>query len=349
MYTLNVRNVNHALPLGLSLLRDEGMRIAPRGASTLELEGPVATIYHRPREMVLFDQARDANPFFHFFEALWILAGRNDVAFLAHFNKKMAEFSDDGKTFHAPYGHRLRKPQGGINEKGVPMVGQDQIERAIEKLRTDPDSRQVVMTIWDTHQDWQRTKDVPCNWGIMFKIRDGALRMTICNRSNDIVWGAYGANVVQFSTLLVYMAGRIGCGIGTYTQLSDSYHVYEDNPYWVGWLPTHTAGVPPILDPYVSDEELIGVPSKWMLPFELQNGHFDRDLKMMFSVWDEDFDPSTAGYLTASFNCVANPMWNAHRVWKSGRKAEAISLCAAIEAPDWRKACREWMLRRLNK
>ena len=51
---------------------------------------------------------RDVNIFFLLAEALWIWAGRSDVDFLTKFNSRMAEFSDDGKVFHAPYGFRLR-------------------------------------------------------------------------------------------------------------------------------------------------------------------------------------------------------------------------------------------------
>ena len=41
--------------------------------------------------------------------AIWIVLGRKDVEFLTIFNKRMADYSDDGKTFHAPYGWRLRR------------------------------------------------------------------------------------------------------------------------------------------------------------------------------------------------------------------------------------------------
>ena len=174
MKSITVRNVNHVLPLAMALLRDIGKRVAPRGLETLEIVGPFATVYERPEEMVLFDPLRDANPFFHFFEALWILQGRQDVAFLAWFLPRMADFSDDGVTFHAPYGYRLREG-----------FGFDQIEFCIKALRADPDTRQAVMSIWHPGLDWKATKDRPCNDMVMFKLRDGKLRMTVCNRSND--------------------------------------------------------------------------------------------------------------------------------------------------------------------
>jgi hypothetical protein len=58
-------------------------------------------------ERVLFDSVRDANPFFHFMEALWILAGRSDVEWLAQWLPSIADYSDDGVSFHGAYGMRL--------------------------------------------------------------------------------------------------------------------------------------------------------------------------------------------------------------------------------------------------
>ena len=77
MLVLKVRNVNQALAEGLSLFNDNKQlnyrRIAPRaGRWTREYCEPVATVYSHPRERVLLSPERDANPFFHFFEALWI-------------------------------------------------------------------------------------------------------------------------------------------------------------------------------------------------------------------------------------------------------------------------------------
>jgi hypothetical protein len=341
-YLLKVRNVNHALPRGLSLLREYGHQVSPRGKQTLEYPGPVMTMYTHPQEMVLFDPVRDANPFFHFFEALWILAGRSDVAFLAQFLPKIREFSDDGVTFHAPYGERLRQLNGN---------GFDQIERAIALLRDDHDSRQVVMSIWDSNRDLNNRKiaDRPCNDMVMLKIREGALRMTVSIRSNDIVWGAYGANAVQFATLLKYMAGRIGVGVGTLTQVSDSYHVYTDLPYWQTWvnanLPHHT---PAPHDPYIDGDEDI-VNSSFMTGEELESGVFDHDLQAFFSAWD---DPANAGvaYLKgASFNNTVQPMYQAHQAYKTGNLSLAMDRLDAVQAHDWRLAAQQWAQRRIDR
>lgn len=355
MQTINVRNVNHALPLALSLLRDTGKRVAPRGQATIEMVGPFATTYKLPAEMVLFDPVRDANPFFHFFETLWILKGRDDVQFLTWFLPRMADYSDDGKVFHAPYGHRLRF-----------AFGFDQIEFCIKALSEDPDTRQAVMSIWHPGLDWAKTKDKPCNDFVMFKIRDGKLRMTVCNRSNDAVWGTYGANVVQFSSLLKYVAGMVGAGVGEYTQISDSFHVYEENPFWKAWLATHTAGVPTVGDPYYLpqigdsahgfDRGTVGKACDFMPPHELSSGAFDEDLTAFFSYWNEgkEAGPNSnllneRNYSTDSFVHTALPMLQTLINWRDKKPDAAMTVASYIRALDWRLAAEQWMTRRINR
>lgn len=343
MYSISVPNVNHALPYGLALLRDRGVPIAPRGKSTLEFPTAVATTYEQPWQMVLFDPKRDANPFFHFFEALWILEGRSDVKFLAEFNKNMANYSDDGVEFHAPYGCRLRY-----------QFAVDQIDSAVSKLMKDPDTRQVVMSIWDPDRDWMPSKDIPCNDMVLLKVRDGKLRMTVMNRSNDIVWGAYGANVVQFSTLLCYMAARTGYNVGTYTQVSDSYHVYTDLPFWTAWLEEHqTAGhIESVYDPYLDGS--VNGNSIMDHKGEFHTGHFDKDLTEFFKLYD--IHGSLTGVLdnrdafcTRYFKDIVLPMLSTFCKWKEGLPDAANAISLDVQATDWRRAVQQWMERRVAR
>lgn len=177
---------------------------------------------------------RDINIFFLLAEAMWIALGRKDVYFLTLFNKKMADFSDDGEIFHAPYGFRLR--HWGIRAEDKFMKdnigankGYDQVLDAIKILSENPNSRQVVMNIWNPNFDLgHMTKDIPCNDMVMLKIRNGKLITTIANRSNDLHWGL-PTNVFQFSFLTELMAGAIGVELGTQTHNSQSLHIYEWN------------------------------------------------------------------------------------------------------------------------
>lgn len=358
---VSVRNVNEALEHFIQRTDYEVWRdISPRGLKTLEHKGLFVTEYERPNERVLFSAARDANPFFHFFESLWILDGREDVDYLVRYNRRMAEFSDDGRKFHAAYGKRLRRhflnrdlaarssnaiTDSYDTDNYHPKI--DQILTAINLLKEDHATRQVVMSIWDPEVDLGvRTKDMPCNDLVMLKIRDGKLNITVACRSNDIIWGAYGANAVQFSMLQEFVARAVGVGIGAYYQVSDSFHVYTDNPTFkklVSTTPERTdhyeSGK---VDPYPIMNEVTS-PEKWLAQLRAFNN--DESVVMVEGV--DSFFKYVASPMAAAWRTYQHGVKNPTAVSKNTRIDQAIhTLRHHCAAQDWQLACVEWLERR---
>jgi len=224
-YIVQAKNVNEALGEGLSLLKKVAVKAPSRNGEVLVAPGPVITEYENPKDRVLFSPLRDANPFFHLMEALWMLGGHNDVAWPQQFNSKFGLYSDDGLTVHGAYGHRWRN-----------HFGQDQLNHIIRLLRTEPTTRRAVLAMWHPEGDlWKRGTaypasgvDLPCNTHIYFSIGLTGLDMTVCCRSNDIIWGAYGANAVHMSILQEYIAAAIGVPVGSYFQFSNNFHAYTN-------------------------------------------------------------------------------------------------------------------------
>jgi len=218
MQVINCRNVNDGFIKALDLIKQNHVVIGSRVGETLECPTPVTTVYENPKERVLFEEIRNANPFFHFMESLWMLEGRNDLAYVKRYNKRMEEYSDDGETLWGAYGYRWIK-----------HFGKNQLDVIVNELKNNPNSRRCVLQMWDGAQDLGKDcKDVPCNTAIYFKVRDGKLNMTVSNRSNDVIWGTFGANVVHMSILQEYIASAIGIEVGKYYQVSDSFHVYTN-------------------------------------------------------------------------------------------------------------------------
>lgn len=334
MDVIRVRNVNEALPIGLSALLQWGVRAAPRGKAVIELPEPFATRYDMPYECVLFDPVRDANPFFHFFEALWIIAGRHDVAPLAWFNSKIAEYSDDGEKFNAPYGQRMRQDYG------------DQLMKVVQVLRDDPFSRRAVVQIWCPMKDLyeQSSKDLACNTEVVFGLRNGHLNMTVFNRSNDAIWGAYGANAVQFAFVQRYVADKLGVACGWYVQVSNNFHVYEDNPYWIAWKNNEQMHRHPDITNYYKTR----VVSPYLAQLDLFNDPFDIDNSWFFEVMlrhEGELDPKVPGSLF--YRELAVPFYNAHRAWKIEKDYDrACFWLRMIPVCDWRTAGADWIHRR---
>jgi thymidylate synthase len=124
-------------------------------------------------------------------EALWILSGDNRVETIAPYNKRIADFSDDGTTFFGAYGPKIM----------------EQIDYVVGKLVEDKDTRQAGLTIW--RENPGQTKDVPCTVAIFFGIRNGTLNAHVFMRSSD-VWLGIPYDVFNFS-----MLSHLVCGIMT--------------------------------------------------------------------------------------------------------------------------------------
>lgn len=327
MHIVRGRNVNITASEGLHWLKVAGEEHSSRNGRVLVAPGPVISVYEKPCERVLFSAKRDANPFFHLMESLWMLGGRNDVAWLSQFNSNIHNYSDDGETFWGAYGHRW-----------LHWFKHNQLKDIIAELKARPDSRRCVLSMWDGEQDMPMAlsggKDVPCNTHAYFEIRRGVLNMTVCNRSNDAIWGCYGANVVHFSVLQEYVASCVGVPVGDYVQFSNNFHAYMDRPDFEKLVP----------DIDVADYYSQGVKTLPLMTTDPESWHVDLQ-RFLSHPFEDSF------YVDPFFNTVAKPM---ARVWKTHKEGNSLygTLGFAkrdIAAEDWRLACCEWLQRRIDK
>lgn len=347
MRVIEVRNVHVALAQGIAHLLKDGVPNESRNGAVLVAPTPVCTVYHSPLERVLFGSIRDANPFFHLMEALWMLAGRNDLKFPAMFNKRFKEYSDDGEKVHGAYGHRWRA-----------HFGYDQLEVIVRELRSNPASRRCVLQMWDATPATRKFrdnemdtygandlnlamsggKDVPCNTHIYFSIVNGKLDMTVCCRSNDIIWGAYGANVVHMSILMEYMAAAIRVPVGNYYQISNNFHAYTD-VYDLEKLDK-------MADESIAQNLYIISDTNPVRPYPLISTPIGKWHNDLADFLDEPLKGHTYG--DEFFNMVAQPMYAAWNTRKSklGNGLNELSLMADC---DWKAACVQWVLRREPK
>lgn len=338
----NVNDAFYSLVWWLGSNPPQAAKSPSRVGDIIRIEEPVRVTYTHPWERVLFNPTRDCNPFFHLYEALWMLAGRNDVESVAYYNPRMREFSDNGETFHGAYGYRWRN-----------WFGYDQLAVIIKELREDPMSRRCVLQMWDAsacgvddehgrhdlHMATHGGKDVPCNLCACFVIRDSPsgsmLEMTVFNRSNDIIWGMLGANVVHFSILQQYMANRIGVAMGRYHQVTNDMHVYTERWEPEKWLEEEWS------KNYYPDS--VYEP----MPIVHHTDDFEEECPEFVDRHSKD---SVAGNYSEPFLAkVAQPMCVAFHRHKRREYNRALQTIEAVEAPDWRKAGREWLQRRKAK
>lgn len=350
------RNVNEAfygLITGFSNGSIKTYATPSRAGDVLQAEGPITVTYQQPLERVLFNQARDANPFFHLFEALWMLAGRNDVEPLQHYNSKIADYSDDGQTFNGAYGYRWRHAQlPPVEEETGIRPEVDQLQVIIEHLKQQPNSRRCVLQMWNVEDDLLKidtTKDCCCNTHVYFSIREGEERayldMTVCNRSNDLIWGMLGANVVHFSFLQEYVAAHLGVGVGKYNQFTNNLHVYiNTNSGWdpQKYLAETKQRTMRSLPQIAYGEGALSPEQNWFLPLVHHPETFDKELPRFINnyneLWEEPF-----------LENVARPMCRAFDYHKERNYDAALSTIDFVQSVDWRIAARNWLLVRRDR
>lgn len=338
MLVVTARNANQALPEILHQFKHhpDAVRRDSRNGKVTTFQTPCTIRYLAPRERVVFWPERDANPYFHLMESLWMLAGRNDVAFPATFAMNIAQFSDDGNIFHGAYGHRWRV-----------HFQMDQLAIIARDLKKSPDDRRQLLTMWDPRVDLGREgKDLPCNLQAVFQ-RDpnGALNMTVYNRSNDAVWGALGANCVHFSYLQEFLAAWIGCQVGQYWQVSANMHLYDFN----------SAGVMPLAEKARSYKQALTND-----PYEMGGVFVFPLISSPVESWQSDLElflsegTRAMGYKDQFFRRIAVPMLNSWAAFKetenTNRFTNALAALKAMPLEcDWRLACAEWLERRQLK
>lgn len=318
-----------------------------RNGKVLRFPEPVCVEYLYPTQCVLLNPLRNANPFFHLYEALWMLAGRNDLASLQYYIKTFDQYSDDGETLNGAYGYRWRNavdwPATIDSFFQEPMaIRLDQLEEIIRHLKTTPDSRRAVLQMWNVTDDLAKidsSKDVCCNLSVCFKIQYDRLQMTVFNRSNDLIHGMLGANAVHFSFLQQYVASALNLRVGKYYQITNDLHIYMEqfdkfakmasfykdrNAFSKpkGYQTISTLNLPIILfdSKATWDEELQ----------EFVSMHGDNT--GIKSEWSEPF-----------LQHVAEPMLQVHHMYKH-KDLEAVKYwLEKVKQKDWQLAARYWL------
>lgn len=174
-----------------------------------------------PRDRWVYSRHPAMNPSFALAELVWIMNGANEADVINFWNPQLSRFAGNGRYYHGAYGFRLKF-----------HFGLDQLIRAYNALDNNPESRQVVLQIWDAKIDLPHnngkpmSQDIPCNICSVLKIRNNKLDWLQIVRSNDIYLGL-PYNFVQFTSMQEILAGWLGIEMGDYHQVSDSLHLYK--------------------------------------------------------------------------------------------------------------------------
>ena len=194
-----------------------GHSVTRRTDPTRELTGESFTIVESSRRCIVVPH-RNNNVSASIAESLWTLAGRADIAFLEPYLPRARSFSDDGATWRAAYGPRLRG-----------AFGVDQLDEVRRLLLHDSYTRRAVISLFDPASDYAdvNTRDVPCNNWLHFLRVGDCLDVSIAVRSLDLIWGFSGIDAFLWSLVHELMASWVGLEVGRQHWFVGSCHVYQ--------------------------------------------------------------------------------------------------------------------------
>jgi thymidylate synthase len=102
----------------------------------------------------------------------------------------------------------------------------NQLEKVIDKLYVNKDSRQAFITIYDGKEIDQYSFDTPCTLNVGFNILHNKLNMSVLMRSNDL-WFGFCNDQYCFSKLQEKVANSLEIEIGTYYHFAHNLHIYN--------------------------------------------------------------------------------------------------------------------------
>jgi thymidylate synthase len=242
MYAETYTGINSFLIGASRLLISEGVKRETRGYVCFELPEPAMFKITNPRAREITIPERKWFKTLPYAESLWIASGRNDMAYIVHYLPRMMEFSDDGVYMRGGYGPRYRDYNGEIEDYRIETINVrqpgsvDQLRYVTECFKADKETRRAVMSFGDPMKDdfdengvLKISKDIPCTRELHFMKQSGSdkLDLIVRMRSNDLIWGASGVNIFNYTFMLEYVAAILGMKVGNYYHIADNLHYYE--------------------------------------------------------------------------------------------------------------------------
>jgi thymidylate synthase len=155
-------------------------------------------------------------------ELLWFLRGDSNTAYLRENGVTIwDEWADDNGDLGPVYGHQWRNwptPDGGSI---------DQITNVLQTLRTNPDSRRMLVSAWNV-ADLKDMALEPCHAMFQFYVAGGRLSCQLYQRSADMFLGV-PFNIASYALLTRMIAAEVGLRPGEFIWVGGDTHVYSNH------------------------------------------------------------------------------------------------------------------------
>ena len=153
---------------------------------------------------------------------MWFLTGDTNIKYL-HENKVTIwdEWADDLGNLGPVYGHQWRQWESADGR----VI--DQITQVIEQIKTNPDSRRMIVSAWNVG-DIDKMALPPCHLLFQFYVAEGKLSCQLYQRSADVFLGV-PFNIASYSLLCMMMAQVCGLKPGEFVHTLGDAHLYSNH------------------------------------------------------------------------------------------------------------------------
>ena len=155
-------------------------------------------------------------------ELIWFLSGSSNIKYLTDNGIKIwNEWANEDGELGPVYGVQWRSWPGRDGQ------AIDQISRLIEQLRSNPESRRLLVSAWNVGQ-LDRMALAPCHAFFQCYVADGRLSLQIYQRSADLFLGV-PFNIASYSLLTHMLAAQTGLQVGEMVWTGGDCHIYSNH------------------------------------------------------------------------------------------------------------------------
>lgn len=152
-------------------------------------------------------------------ELLWFLRGSTNIYDdLTQHTPIWDAWADEEGNLGPIYGYQWRNWGG---------TGIDQIQQAIDTIKTNPDSRRIIVSAWNV-ADIPEMKLPPCHAFFQFFVVNGRLDLQLYQRSADLALGV-PFNIASYALLLTMVAQECDLTPGVFVHTIGDAHIYENH------------------------------------------------------------------------------------------------------------------------
>ena len=156
------------------------------------------------------------------YELLWFLRGDTNVKYLQENGVRIWNaWADEHGDLGPVYGKQW------VSWAGADGAVVNQIQRAVDTIRTNPDSRRIIVNAWNAGELDQMAL-TPCHALFQFYVADGKLSCQLYQRSADCFLGV-PFNIASYALLTHMMAQVCGLGVGDFVHTFGDAHIYSNH------------------------------------------------------------------------------------------------------------------------